>query len=243
MTFEAFSKANLPEEIVRKLLLLIEEKKLQPGAKLPPERELATKLRVSRPSLREALRALSIMNVVEIRQGAGTFITGLEPELLVEHLDFVFALSDTTYLDLLESRKIVEGGLCALAAQRITDAELARLDACLKRSIESANDSSLFFQADLDLHECIAEAARNMTLSRFMAGIHRLSRASRQRTTDLPGIKEQVVADHQAIVNALHTHDPEAAQAAMLRHLNNVERRLRESIMQESGKTAVAEEI
>ena len=243
MTFEAFSKPNLPEEIVRKLLLLIEEKKLHPGAKLPPERELATKLRVSRPSLREALRALSIMNVVEIRQGAGTFITGLEPELLVEHLDFVFALSDTTYLDLLESRKIVEGGLCALAAQRITDAELARLDACLKRSIESANDSSLFFQADLDLHECIAEAARNMTLSRFMAGIRRLSRASRQRTTDLPGIKEQVVADHQAIVNALHAHDSEAAQAAMLRHLNNVERRLRESIMQESGKTAVAEEI
>jgi GntR family transcriptional regulator, transcriptional repressor for pyruvate dehydrogenase complex len=76
-----------------------------------------------------------------------------------------------------------------------------------------------------------------------MAGIRRLSRASRQRTTDLPGIKEQVVADHQAIVNALHAHDPEAAQAAMLRHLNNVEHRLRESIMQESGKTAVAEEI
>ena len=243
MTFEAFSKPNLPEEIVRKLLLLIEEKKLHPGARLPSERELATQLQVSRPSLREALRALSIMNVVDIRQGAGTFITGLEPELLVEHLDFVFALSDATYLDLLESRQIVEGGLCALAARRITDEELARLDACIKRLVESVNDSALFFQADLDLHECIAESARNMILGRFMASIRRLGRASRQRTTDLPGIKKQVIADHQAIVKALHARDPEAAQVAMLQHLQNVEIRLRGSITREGENTASAEKI
>ncbi|MDQ2903077.1 MAG: FadR family transcriptional regulator [Chloroflexota bacterium] len=240
-TFEALPKPNRPEEIVRKLLKLISEKKLRPGAKLPPERELAALLHVSRPSLREALRALSIMKVVEIRQGAGTYITRLEPELLVEHLDFVFALSDTSYLDLLESRKIVEVGLCGLAAQRITAEELARLDACLKRSSASIGDSTLFFRADLDLHECIAEAAGNITLGHFMAGIRRLGQASRQRTTDLPGIKEQVVADHRAIVGALHAHDAEAAQQAMLQHLNNVERRLRESIEEEHATTLDAE--
>jgi GntR family transcriptional regulator, transcriptional repressor for pyruvate dehydrogenase complex len=242
MTFEAFSKPNLPEEIVRKLLLLIEEKKLHPGARLPSERELASQLQVSRPSLREALRALSIMKVVEIRQGAGTFITGLEPDLLVEHLDFVFALSDATYLDLLESRQIVEGGLCALAAKRITDEELAQLDACMQRLVESVHDSARFFQADLDLHECIAESARSMILGRFMASIRRLGRASRQRTTDLPGIKEQVIADHQAIVKALHARDSEAARAAMLQHLQSVESRLRESMTRAGENTIPAEE-
>lgn len=238
MTFESLVNQKLPEDIVRNLLLMIEEKKLRPGEKLPPERELAALLQVSRPSLREALRALSIMNVVEIRQGAGTYISALEPELLVEHLDFVFALSDSTYLDLLEARKIVEVGLCSLAAQRITDEELAELDLCLKRSIESASDSSLFFKADLQLHETIAEAARNMTISRFMASIRRLGNASRRRTTDLPGMKEQVVADHQKIVNALHARDPQAAQEAMLHHLNNVERTLRESGGQ--GQTSIS---
>jgi GntR family transcriptional repressor for pyruvate dehydrogenase complex len=182
------------------------------------------------------------MNVVEIRQGAGTFITGLEPDLLVEHLDFVFALSDATSLDLLESRQIVEGGLCALAARRITDEELARLDACMKRLMESANDSARFFQADLDLHECIAESARSMILGRFMASIRRLGRASRQRTTDLPGINEQVIADHQAIVKALRARDPEAARAAMLQHLQNIENRLRASMAREDETTTSAEE-
>jgi GntR family transcriptional repressor for pyruvate dehydrogenase complex len=233
MVFESMAKQKLPEDIVRRLLLMIEKGKLRPGEKLPPERELAALLQVSRPSLREALRALSIMNVVEIRQGAGTYITALEPDLLVEHLDFVFALSDATYLDLLEARKIVEVGLCGLAAQRITDEELAELDLCLKEALENVGDSSLFFQADLRLHETIAGAARNMSLSRFMASMRRLGSASRQRTTDLPGMKEQVVADHRAIVEALRARDPEAAQEAMLRHLQNVERALRASGAQE----------
>jgi GntR family transcriptional repressor for pyruvate dehydrogenase complex len=237
MAFEALEKQKLPEDIVRRLLLMIEEGKLRPGEKLPSERELAALLQVSRPSLREALRALSIMNVVEIRQGAGTYITDLEPDLLVEHLDFVFALSDATYLDLLEARKIVEVGLCGLAAQRITDEEIAELDLCLKESIESVGDSSHFFQTDLRLHETIAGAARNMSLSRFMASMRRLGSASRQRTTDLPGMKEQVVADHRAIVDALRARDPEAAQEAMLRHLQNVERTLRKSGMQEQITT------
>jgi len=186
---------------------------------------------VSRPSLREALRALALMNIIEIRQGDGTYITSLEPSLLVEHLDFVFSLDDSTFLELLEARKILEAGTVALAAQRITDDEIAGLGASLAKSVESVEDHQAFLQADLELHERIAEAARNPVLTRFMAVISQLGIASRRRTVEIPGVPEQVLEDHRAIVMALKAGDPEAARQAMLQHLNNVEQYLRKVII------------
>lgn len=228
MAFGTFEKRALSEEIVARLLSLIKEKELRPGDKLPPERELATMMKVSRPSLREALRALSIMNVVEIHQGAGTYVTSLEPELLVEHLDFVFALDDSTFLELFEARKILEAGIVAIAAQRITDEEIEELEACLARSIQTVEDHAAFLQADVELHEKIAQAARNPILSRFMASISQLGLASRRRTVEIPGVASQSVEDHQAIVMALKARDPETARKAMLHHLDNVEKGLKQ---------------
>jgi GntR family transcriptional repressor for pyruvate dehydrogenase complex len=227
MTFEAISKTAVAEDIVAQLLLLIREKKLRPGDKLPPERELAVMMGVSRPSLREALRSLSIMHVVELRHGSGTYVTSLEPEILVEHLDFVFSLDDSTYLQLFETRKILEPGLCSLAAQRISDEELAQLETCVAHSAAGPQDPEAYFQADIDLHTIITVAAHNPVLHRFMASIHRLSQASRRRTVVLPGVMQQTYQDHQAIVQALTAHDPTAAYQAMLTHLTHIEQRLR----------------
>jgi len=229
--FGTFKKNVLPEQISARLLSLIQERQLRPGDKLPPERELAAMMAVSRPSLREALRALALMNIIEIRQGDGTYITSLEPSLLVEHLDFVFSLDDSTFLELLEARKILEAGTVALAAQRITDDEIAGLGASLAKSVESVEDHQAFLQADLELHERIAEAARNPVLTRFMAVISQLGIASRRRTVEIPGVPEQVLEDHRAIVMALKAGDPEAARQAMLQHLNNVEQYLRKVII------------
>lgn len=224
--FETLPKNALSEDIVRKLLILLKEKKLRPGDRLPPERELAEQLQVSRPSLREALRALSIMHVVETRQGSGTYISSLEPKRLVEHLDFVFALADSTYLSLFEARKVVEVGICGLAAERITDGEIARLERCLEKSRQGFTDIDVYFQADVEIHEIITEAAASPILSRIMASISHLSRASRQRTVVLPGIVQQVIEDHTAIVRALKLRDPDAARLAMHQHLAHVEQRL-----------------
>lgn len=227
MEFGVFKKKVLPEQISTRLLSLIKQRHLRPGDKLPPERELATIMEVSRPSLREALRALALMNVIEIRQGDGTYITSLEPSLLVEHLDFVFSLDDSTFLELLELRKILEVGTVALAAQRITDDEIAGLEACLEKSHESVEDYQAFLQADLELHKRITEAARNPILTRTMATVGQLGIASRRRTVEIPGVPEQVLVDHRAIVMALKARDPEVARQAMLQHLNNVEQYLR----------------
>ena len=148
--FAAVDRKILSKQITEQLLAMLKERQLRPGDKLPPERELAAMMQVSRPSLREALRALMMMNVLEVRQGAGTFVTSLETELLVEHLDFVVSLDDSSLPDLFEARKIVELGIVGLAAQRITEEELAELEAGLYRSGEAVNDPVAFLHTQFN---------------------------------------------------------------------------------------------
>ncbi|MCL4294846.1 MAG: FadR family transcriptional regulator [Anaerolineae bacterium] len=227
-TFEPFEKAVLPKKITTRLLSLIKEKHLRPGDKLPPERELASMMQVSRPSLREALQALALMNIIEVRQGDGTYVTSLEPELLFEPLHFVFSLDDSTLHQLFEARKIVEVALADLAARRITAEEIAGLEACLAQSLQAVEDPDAFLRADLELHKRIVAAARNPIMQRFMDSIGQLGLASRSRTTYIPGLLHHSAEDHCAIVAALKRHDAEAAREAMLDHLNHVEQRLKD---------------
>jgi GntR family transcriptional repressor for pyruvate dehydrogenase complex len=228
-TFSPLQKQQtVAEAISAEILDLLRRKHLKPGDKLPPERELAEILGVSRPSLREALRALSIMKVVEVRQGDGTYVSALNPEELVEHLEFVFMLDDSTTLQLFEARKIVEPGNAALAAERINEEELAELRACLEKSEGSYDDPEAFLQADIELHEIITRAARNPLLERFMASISALGRASRHKTVRLSGVTQPTVEHHRRIVIALEAHDPQAAGEAMLRHLDHIEQVYRE---------------
>lgn len=216
----------LVEEITSRILSLIKERELSPGDRLPPERDLAVMLNVSRASLREALRALFAMNIIEMRQGDGTYVTSLEPQQLVQHLEFVFSLDDSTFIQLFEARKIVEVGIVALAAQRITEKQITLLEEKLRLAERSLHDSEVFLNADLELHKVIIEAAGNPILDRFMASISQLGLASRSRTVNIPGILTETIEDHKAIVEAIKQHDPDAASRAMLIHLNHVEDRL-----------------
>lgn len=244
INFGILQKDALSEKIVERLLNLIREKQLLPGDRLPPERELAPMMGVSRPSLREALRALSVMKVVENRQGSGTYITSLRPELFVNHLDFIFTVNDATFLDLFEARKIVEVGLVALAAKSIDDEQLASLEECLKRSAASVEQPETFLLTDLELHRIIIESARNRTLALFMNSINQINTASRRRTNELSEVRHQTLTDHKAIVNALKTHDPEGASKAMGNHLAHVADKLKSTyvdplIKPQAGKVGV----
>jgi len=227
--FGTFEREVLPERIVTRILSLIKEKQLGPGDKLPPERELAAMMQVSRPSLRTALRALSLMNIVEIRQGDGTYVTSLDPESLIEPLKFAFSLDDSTFLELLEARKILEVGIIELAAQQITDEEIVGLETCLARSAEVVEDHEAFLQIDRELHARITEASRNPILTRFMQSISQLDLAGRRRTVDIPGMTVQSLEDHRTIVAALKARDLKAARQAMLQHLRNVEQKFKQS--------------
>src|SRR5688572_15668043 len=103
--FGTVERTALPEQIVERILEMIKQGELKAGDRLPAERDLAAMMTVGRPAIREALRALSMMNVIEIRQGAGAYVTSLETAQLIQHLDFVFALDVSAILDLFAARK------------------------------------------------------------------------------------------------------------------------------------------
>jgi GntR family transcriptional repressor for pyruvate dehydrogenase complex len=227
--FGTFSREILSDKVADRILTLIKTQQLKPGDRLPPERELAEMMGVSRLTLREALRALSYMNVIENRQRSGTFITSVEPELLVEHLEFVFSLDDSTFLELLQARKVVEPGLAEMAAINITDEELANLESVMEKARDLYNDTEAFVNTDIELHAIITRAAQNSMLARFMDSILKISIRSRQRTVALLEVRKLTVNDHTKIVAALKARDPQAARQAMLDHLTNIERRLMEA--------------
>ena len=221
-SFEPVKKTAITEEISARLLSLVSEKQLKPGDKLPPERELAAAMQVSRSSLREALRALAMMNVIETRQGDGTYITSLEPGLLVEHLDLLISLDDSAMHHLFEVRRLVEVGIAELAARRATDEQIAQLEALLNESV-AAREPAVFLRVDLAIHELIADMAANPLLSRIMSSLSRLGLASRRRTAFLEGVRERTVEDHCTVVDAIKEHNAELAGRAMLDHLGHVE--------------------
>lgn len=224
--FGIIEQQTLPDKIADRILSMIQKRQLKPGDRLPPERELAKMMGVSRPVLREALRALSMMKVVENRRRAGTYITSLEPEMLVDHLELIFSLDDSTYLDLLKARKVIEPSLTEMAARNLTDEISDQLDRILITTSEAINDEEAFMRADLDLHRLICQTANNLVISRFMASITKLGILSRRRTVKLPEVREETLADHRKIVDALKAHDPEAAKKAMQDHISNIEKRL-----------------
>ena len=119
MQNEAFGidrRSNTTEMIVNKLIDLIKEKSLKPGDKLPPERELSAIMEVSRPTLREALKALQMMNIIDIRQGSGAFVKSMGTESVVEHFDIVFTLDNSLYNDLYIARRALESAIARIAA-------------------------------------------------------------------------------------------------------------------------------
>jgi GntR family transcriptional repressor for pyruvate dehydrogenase complex len=214
----------VPQQIVSRLLDLIQQRHLGPGDRLPAERELAATMGVSRSSLREALRALTVLGVTDMRHGTGTYVSSLEPDLLVRPLSFVLSLSDGGFDQLFEARKVVEPAIAALAAQRIDDTTLDRLDALAMRAGAVVESAEAFLVADVELHDAIRQAARNAILGRFMESIQALAVASRKTTGSRREVREQSVRDHEAIVAALRAREPDGAADAMHRHLDNVER-------------------
>jgi len=221
--FALVDRSTLPEEIAARLLDLIKAEQLRPGDKLPAERELAATMQVSRPVLREALRALAIMNVVDIRQGAGTYITALEPQALVSHLDFVVSKDPVALGQVLEARRVVEVGNVRLAAARATPAQLEVLGDLVQELRGAVADADRFSTLDIAFHDAICDAAGNFLLGQFMQIIDTMGKVSREQTGAGRVTRQRALADHMAILDALQRADAHAAEAAMAAHLDHVE--------------------
>lgn len=239
--FAVVSRSTLPEEIANRLLVMIREQELRPGDKLPAERNLARMMEVSRPVVREALRALALMRVVDIRQGDGTYITSLEPRQLVAHLDFVFSKDSVALVQLLEARRVVEAGNVRLAALRVTENEITELEGLVHSLADSIDDPDRFSELDIALHVAVCAAADNFLLLQFMNIVSTLGKVSRERTGGRREVREAAVHDHQRLLEALRAHDPDAAGRAMLNHLDHVEDGLRSAIGSDDAQLVAAE--
>lgn len=223
MKFDEMKKQSIAEFVSEKIIEMIRNKQLCPGDKLPPERELCTQLGISRPSLREALRALSIMKVIEIRQGDGIYVSSLNPDELVEHLEFVFSLDNSSVIHLFEARKIVEPAITRIAAIKATEEDITILNELGLTSKKVMGQFEKFLEIDLQIHSKIVEIANNPFISRIYSSLTFLTRASRLQTGRIPGVISQTVIDHDLITHAISLHDSEAAYQAMYKHLVNVQ--------------------
>jgi DNA-binding FadR family transcriptional regulator len=216
------------DEAILKIKEMIVAGDLKPGQKLPREADLAEALGLSRSSLREAVKALSVIRILDVRQGDGTYVTSLAPEILLDALSFVVDLhQDDTVLDILEVRRIIEPAATAMACLRISEEEIQGLYALIGDMTEDSTLEDLI-RDDMVFHGRIASASGNDYLAGLLEGLSsKTARARIWRGVTEGKATSRTLAEHRAIVDALAARDVEAARAWATIHVAGVEQWLR----------------
>ncbi|WP_309111282.1 FadR/GntR family transcriptional regulator [Saccharothrix sp.] len=223
---------SLTDKAIDRIRDLIQSGELPPGSKLPPEQQLAAELGLSRNLMREAVKALVVARVLEIRRGDGTYVTSLEPEVVLGGIaSAVELLRGETLLELTEVRRLFEPVATGLAATRISAAELAVVEGHLDAMRAAKDDVELLNQHDAAFHRAVVAATGNATLTTLLEGISgRTVRARVWRGLVDDNAASRTLAEHEAIFNALLDRDAALAQAAALMHVTTTERWLREHV-------------
>jgi GntR family transcriptional repressor for pyruvate dehydrogenase complex len=210
------------EEVAKQIERLI-LKRLKPGDKLPSQGELAEMLQVSRGSIRDAIRDLELMGLIERRQGAGTFIREISAESLVN--PFANALKHRQELvsELLDFRKMLEPPLAARAATHASVEEISEMEEILQRQEEKQGQGEAAMSEDAEFHYSVALASGNSVVLKVIDTIMDLLRDTRERSLQVEGRPQKSLAGHRRILAAIKRHDAEAAKAAMRRHIEDVE--------------------
>ncbi len=216
------------ELVVGRILDLVRAGRLRPGDRLPPERDLSRQLEVSRATLREGLRALQILGVLEIRHGGGVYVTTLEPADLLSPLDLFVTLNARNMAELFEARIEYEPLLARLAAERMDEPGVARLVALVAAQVAAPEDAEVFHDTDVEFHKSILEAAGNLFLSRMGKLLQVLGDQGRQAFQKRTKVRLQSIEDHKAILSAFEARHPDAAHRAMRDHMVHVREALRE---------------
>ncbi|MFK0266326.1 FadR/GntR family transcriptional regulator [Streptomyces angustmyceticus] len=219
------------DEAIEKIKGMIVSGALRPGDRLPKESELAAELGLSRNSLREAVRALSLIRILDVRQGDGTYVTSLDPQLLLEAMSFVVDFHrDDTVLEFLAVRRILEPAATAMAAGRMGTAELDALEGQLNALGPSPSVEDLV-ACDLEFHRGIVAASGNSVLCSLLDGISGpTTRARIWRGLTQKDAVARTLTEHRAILGALRDRDAEAARAWATVHIASVEQWLRASL-------------
>jgi DNA-binding FadR family transcriptional regulator len=233
MPLQAVDSRRLYRQIADQIAALIERREYAVGARLPPERDLAKQLGVSRPSVREALIALEVEGYVEVRVGSGVYVLGPQPAAPVRELS-----TESGPFELIKARWLIEAECAAMAARSATRAQLRSIEQALARMENARKRGVMPLDADRDFHLRIAEACGNSALALVVQTLWD------QRTGplflrlehhfDTPELWNHAIREHRDIVEAIARHDASAARASMRRHMNQAGKRF--SISWEQSK-------
>jgi GntR family transcriptional regulator, transcriptional repressor for pyruvate dehydrogenase complex len=219
--FHPITSNRLSDEAVRQVKSLIDRGELQPGDKLPSERELVKRLSVSRASVREALRVLEALGLVEVQPGLGTFVSNHDMEELTGKWRTWLIEHKNEVVELLEVRQVIEPGIAALAVERITENELEELCQTLvvMEQGKMKSDIEMVVQADIAFHDLLGKATRNNTLISLSEGVNRALLESRYAYfQDLERVAISL-KQHARIIEALRQKDAQAVKDALLHHV------------------------
>src|SRR3954465_14808865 len=221
--FETVRKVRRYEQVAEQIRRLITDGTLKPGDLLPPERELAVKLGVGRSSIRDAVRTLEVMGILEPRQGHGTVVRDLSTDALVVPLASVLTRKREMVQELLDVRRMIEPGLAARAAKNATPEEIAHMTAILARHEAKLRRGEQAVDEDDGFPYAIALAARNSVVLQVLDVLMDLLRESRSRSLQVAGRPKRPSPGHRRILRALRRHDAEAAENAVRKHLTEIE--------------------
>ncbi len=220
---QAIRRTKVYEQVAKQIERLITEGLLKPGDKLPPERELAETFQVSRSSLRDAIRTLELVGLVEPRQGEGTIVRDLSADSLVNPLASMLVRKRELVAELLDVRKMIEPPLAARAATYASPEEIAYLEDILRRQKEKVRRGELAIEEDSEFHYTIARAAKNSVVMKVLDVLMGLLQESRARSLQVEGRLQRSFAGHRRILRAIQRRDAAAARAAMYRHVEEIE--------------------
>jgi GntR family transcriptional repressor for pyruvate dehydrogenase complex len=217
-------RSGITELVVQRIKELLQRGELKAGSRLPPERELAEMLGISRPSLRTALKALSVMGIIRAKPGAGTFIAEAMPEIFAKPMEFMTLIHNTKTAELFEARRIIEAGLVELAAERATSEHLKAIAAEIEGMRKNLNDPEKFLKHDVGFHQALATAAGNKVMSGVMDTVAALLLQVRRESIARSSDKEDAVEWHERIYEAVRQRESRRAKEILTAHLVSAEK-------------------
>jgi len=218
-------------DVIAQIKSMIVRGELVPGDRLPPEKELASRLGLSRSSLREAIKALDFIRVLEVKRGDGTYVTSLEPKFLLEAISFVVEIhEDRSLFEIFEVRRILESQATGLAVLRAGPEDITALRHESAAIAERSADVEQLVEHDVKFHQMISELSGNQYLENMISGLtSRTVRARVWRVLTQEDAVEKTLREHEQIIDAIEAGDQQAAIAAATAHVSGVEEWLKKA--------------
>jgi GntR family transcriptional repressor for pyruvate dehydrogenase complex len=229
ISLRPIERTAVSQQILSRLKAYLDQESMKVGSKLPSERQLAAMLSVSRPSIREALKALSILGIVKPKQGHGTYLASSLRKTLNRPEEILTLQESLDLAELAEARLAIEPHVASLAAQRVSKEDLALIREELDSMRHNLNDRPQFLHHDLQFHLCINRVCHNGVLRRMMSVVLETLFGHFGRVAENYGDLAKILSLHENIYEALRRHDPRKARSAMIQHMRvsqNENRRL-----------------